>query len=73
MRALLKETGTYEAINGEPLDWLRGMLELFLFKPLFGLGIQRQGYDLFILVPSTVSMVGSVPALHRSVQFLSWG
>merc|ERR1719272_312053 len=56
MRALLNDNGTYEAINGQPLEWLRGMLELFIFKPLFGLRFQPHGYDLFLLVPSTATL-----------------
>ena len=55
MRPLLKAgTGKYKAINGSPLDWLRGIMDKFLGTPLFGApgALQRENYDLFLLTPS---------------------
>ena len=53
-RPLLKNfSGKYEAINGSPLDWTRGILDKFVGTPLFGTrGIfQRKNYDLFLVTP----------------------
>ena len=55
MRPLLKAgTGKYKAINGSPLDWMRGIMDKFLGTPLFGApgALQRENYDLFLLTPS---------------------
>lgn len=70
MRPLLKPGGQYVCINGSPMDWTRGMLEAFVFKPLFGMSIQRPDFDLFVLHPTAANLdrltklidEGSVPA-----------
>ena len=45
-----KGGGFYEAINGAPLDWIRGVLDMAIFAPLTGrIGwVQRPNYDLFL-------------------------
>ena len=53
MRPLLKQGGRYVAINGSPLDWILGIWEKILFKKYFGMKIQREHYDLFLLTPTT--------------------
>ena len=52
MRPLLKPGGKYVSINGGKMDWTRGLLEEFVFMPLFGLSIQRPDFDLFIVRPA---------------------
>lgn len=54
MAPLLKQGGKYVAINGHPLDWIRGILDKFVFRPLSGrIGlVQRENYDLFLLTPT---------------------
>ena len=52
MRPLLKQGGRYVAINGSPLDWILGIWEKILFKKYFGMKIQREHYDLFLLTPT---------------------
>ena len=57
MAPLLKaKTGRYVAINGSPSDWLRGMVDQFITQPLFGVGIQRAQYDLFLLRPTRATL-----------------
>jgi NADPH:quinone reductase-like Zn-dependent oxidoreductase len=54
MRPLLKEGGRYIAINGQPADWVRGVLDMVV-TPLVGRAglMQRKGYTLFLLNPAT--------------------
>jgi NADPH:quinone reductase-like Zn-dependent oxidoreductase len=56
MQPLLKPGGKYVAINGSPMDWTRGILEQFVFKPLLGMSIQRPDFDLFLVRPSTANL-----------------
>ena len=56
MRPLLKPGGKYVSINGGKMDWTRGLLEEFVFMPLFGLSIQRPDFDLFIVRPTAANL-----------------
>ena len=53
MRPLLLPRGKYVAINGEPLDWVRGAVDGFISAPLLGVSglLQRKDFDLFLLYP----------------------
>lgn len=59
IRPLLKRsTGKYEAINGSPFDWTRGIMDKFVGTPLFGTPgtLQRENYDLFLLTPTRANL-----------------
>lgn len=64
MRPLLLPGGKYVAINGEPLDWVRGALDGFVAAPLLGFSglLQRKDYDLFLLYPHT-DLINELTAL----------
>jgi NADPH:quinone reductase-like Zn-dependent oxidoreductase len=54
MRKLLTPgSGRYVAINGDGLQWTLGIWEQLLFKPWFGVSIQPDQYDLFLVMPTT--------------------
>jgi len=55
MRPLLRPGGSYIAINGYHMDWIRGLLDALIVAPLVGRpGLaQRKDYCLFLLDPST--------------------
>ena len=71
MRPLLLPGGMYVAINGSPSDWIRGMLEKFLFRR-YNVSIQRKAYDLFLVTPTSADLdrisslidSGKIPATH---------
>jgi NADPH:quinone reductase-like Zn-dependent oxidoreductase len=51
MRPLLKKNGKYVAINGMPMDWVRG-----IWSKILNINIQRDQYDLFLLTPDTKNL-----------------
>ena len=80
-RPLLKKlTGKYEAINGSPLDWTRGILDKFVGTPLLGTHgfFQRENYDLFLVTPKRENLAkiqemfdNGLRSMHHWIKFIS--
>lgn len=71
MRPLLVKGGKYIAINGYPMDWVRGVVDNFIVAPITGRvgALQRQDYDLFLLWPGP-ALINELTELFDSGRLL---